>query len=474
MTLLRKALVVLVSGAVVVACATEETPSGGPSGGPQSRTEKVQRYGYGPERDNGFTYQPDVVLIEGGPEAILAVTPDGLVWTMDGDAGGVEDLEPGKIMFASSGAAGRVVQVSSKGGDRVVTLGPVGLTDIVRDGRLTLDRDIDLASLSFQSFDDLPGAFGGEEGAALLPSAAAASGSVIELPPVLLAAATGDKPGEAVERSKTFGDWTVTAYKSATALGLKAERGLAKEGLKIQLDAHLVVNDLHITTDVPITAGQVGHSGFQMTGVTGIVAELKGGAGNGLADNRKVKIALPIELKEPILLAGFPATLIQKFKFLVETGFSAKNGNLTARGTWAVDGPLGFDGTNLVTPTVTPKEKLIESLQGVSVGINSVVASVSFETGLQVGLPVAAAGPYARLIATVTLLNGSAIGIVKCRQSTFLLELKSGVGISVYSPAKTVIQKLFGIVIPEEAPLPTKEVYKRPTDYLPKVPVCQP
>ena len=453
-------------------------------------------YGFGPQRDGAFTYQPDVVLIDGGPAAIRGVSSDGLVWTMDGNAGGVDDLAPGKIMFAASEAAGRVVNVESQGDDRLVTLAPVRLTDIVRDGRIALDRDIDLTSMSFRGAPDLPGAY--EESGATTVGANAATmpqvlagalattvganaatmpqvlaGALVELPTLVLQG--GDTPADpaATEYTKKFGEWEVTGYRGASKLGLRADRGLAKDGLKIQFEAELQVSDLHITTDVPITAGEVGHSGLQVTGINGISFSMKGGAGNGLQDNRKVTIAFPIELKEPVIIAGFPATLTQKFKFLVETGFSAKNGNLSAQGTWAIDGPLGFDGTTLTTPTITQTgKKIVDSLSGVSVGTNFVIAAVSFELGLQVGLPVAGAGPSATIITSVTLLNGSSIGIVQCRQTTFVLNVTSGVGVSVYAPAALAIKKLFGYEIPKDKELFRREVVSF-KDYEPKVPVCQ-
>jgi hypothetical protein len=435
--------------ALVVGCGGAASPV--PHDAPGSLTANVIRYGYGPHETKDLTYQPDVVLIEGGPEAIVDVSPNGLVWTMDGRAGGVRDLRPGKIMFAASEAVGRVLKVEEHGDERDVTLAPVRLTDVIRDGRLTLDQDVDLAAMSFQGAPDLPGAFEESPGLALM--------------------AATEEGAHGTKASHTFGAWEVTAYKTATSLGLKAERGLAAGGLKIVLDAHFTVADLHVSTDVPISAGQVGHSGFRLTGITGFAVDLKGGAGNGLKDNRKVKIEFPIELKQPVLIGGFPATLTQKFKFLVETAFSARNGNLGAHGSWTVDGPLGFDGTNLTTPTITAKDRLVDSLAGVSVGINSVVAAVSFEFGLQAGLPVAGAGPYARLVTAVTLLNGSSIGIVQCRQTTIDATLKAGVAINVYSPVKAAIKKLFGYDIPAEKELLTKQLLKL-RDYAPKVAVC--
>jgi len=489
----RPALAAIAAGALVVGCSASVAGHGSDrtGGGGQGSTAagaNVLRYGYGPQKNGSFTYQPEVVLIDGGPNAIRSVSSDGLVWTMDGHAGGVRDLQPGKIMFAASDAAGRVVKVEARGADIAVTLAPVRLTDIVKDGHIKVDQDVSLDSLSFQGPADLPGAYGGEEDlsvkrtptpSATAPSSPSASpsraASLVQLPPLHLAATGGSEPPSqppgGAQVTKKFGEWDVTAYKSASQLGLKIERGLAKDALKIAMDAHLDVANLHVSADVPVTAGEVGHSGFRLTGVTGVGVSIEGGAGNGQQDNRKVKIAFPIELKEAVIIGGFPATLSQKFKFIVETAFSAKNGNLKAAGMWNVDGPLGFDGTTLSTPTISAKDSLVESLSGVSVGVNAVVAAISFEFGLAVGLPVAGAGPYAKLITTVTLLNGSSIGIVQCKQTTFTATVKAGVGINIFSPAKSLIKKLLHYDIPEEKELLTKDVLKV-SSYLPKVAVC--
>jgi hypothetical protein len=59
-----------------------------------------------------------------------------------------------------------------------------------------------------------------------------------------------------------------------------------------------------------------------------------------------------------------------------------------------VDGPFGFDGTTPSTPTIAKDESLVESLSGVSVGVNAVVAANSFEFGLPADLarPVVGTG----------------------------------------------------------------------------------
>ena len=73
-------------------------------------------------------YHPDVVIVEGGPDAVRSVSANGLVWTIKGDAGHAGDLAPGKILFVTGRSAGRVLGVHRDGDDLVVTIGPVELT----------------------------------------------------------------------------------------------------------------------------------------------------------------------------------------------------------------------------------------------------------------------------------------------------------------------------------------------------------
>lgn len=115
------------------------------------------RYGYAPKPDDSVVYQPDVVLVEGGGGAIRSVREDGFTYVIDGDAAGVDEVQPGKIMFVTSEALGRVVRVEKSGGDRAVTLAPVRLHDVVRDAQITFDQPLDLTAQAFEPLPDLLG-----------------------------------------------------------------------------------------------------------------------------------------------------------------------------------------------------------------------------------------------------------------------------------------------------------------------------
>src|SRR5208283_2852977 len=81
------------------------------------------RYGASPEQNSKITYQPDVVFV-GGADSIVSVSADGLIWTISGSSPNVNELRPGKIMFASSLGVGRVLKVSQQGANKQVVLGP--------------------------------------------------------------------------------------------------------------------------------------------------------------------------------------------------------------------------------------------------------------------------------------------------------------------------------------------------------------
>ncbi|HVH41726.1 MAG TPA: hypothetical protein VM925_05265 [Labilithrix sp.] len=447
-----------------------------PAAKPGASAGPGPRYGYGPAQGGAFTYQPDVVIIGGGSEAVRSVRSDGLAWTIDGHAPGARDLAPGKIMFATSESVGRVVKVEPAGEDIVVTLAPVELTDVVKDGRIAVDQAIDLDAMSFQVIPDLPGALTeGEE----IGGGPAASPNTIDvvLPTAhILAVESGPKnlpgPEPSLQAKTKVGDWDVTAMKSKTKIGITAERGLKQvSGLKANISLNLLLKDLRVLADVPIANGVVGPSKFRIDGVTGITLDLAAGAAGGNEDNRKVRIEFPIEIKQPMVIGGFPATLKQRFKFLVETAFSAKNGNLSASGVWRLDGPIGFDGTTLTTPAFSTEKSILDSLTSISPGANGIVTAAEFRFTLGVGLPVAGAGPYAALVGSFGLTHGSSLGIVQCRGATLVLNAKGGVGISISTPLKKALDKVLGVKVPEEKDLLEKDIVNR-SQTVPDVPAC--
>jgi hypothetical protein len=485
----RRHITILVPVVLLSACA-------GPRDGANPQTEHRESgddaladlYGLGPRPDRSMTYKPDVILIEGGPQVIRGVSADGLTWSIDANAAGADRLKPGTIMFATSQAVGRVVRLAARSNVLNVTLSPVDLGEVIRDGRLVLDQVVPLESLTL--FEAPQIAEGYEDIASNQLVAHDMDRSTMRFSPAmhrltppgtiigadrisLTSQGSGAKEAAADlnQKSTTVGDWSLTADKSGGTAGLRAERGLAGAktvgagktiagtDLMVALDAHVELSGLRVVADIPVTRGEVGTSHFRVYGVEGLVMNVQAGSVNGLSDNRKARIEFPIQLRQNVIIGGFPAVLTQKFRFLVHTAFTAKNGNITASGEWDVDGSMGIDGQTVTLPTVTARgTKLIDSIMGVSVGVNGIVVAVSFEFGLVFGLPIAGAGPTASSITSLGLTNGSSLGIVQCKQVSITSDVNAGVSIQVFDPIKQALKKVLGVDIPAERPLVRKNV----------------
>ncbi|TDC29624.1 hypothetical protein E1211_25745, partial [Micromonospora sp. 15K316] len=133
------ALAVLLSGAV--AC---QGGNGGDSGVVDPYDPVAVRYGLAPRPHPDVTYQPDVVFVGGGGNAVRSVTDDGLTWRIDPEAEHADELAPGRVMFLTSRAVGRVAQVRRDGRDLAVTIAPVELTEVIRDGSFRTDAPVPL------------------------------------------------------------------------------------------------------------------------------------------------------------------------------------------------------------------------------------------------------------------------------------------------------------------------------------------
>lgn len=527
-------------------------------------TDPVSRYGYGPAPDPHITYQPDVVLVGGGPKVIRSVSSDGLTWTLDGSAQGVANLQPGKVMFASARAAGRVVGVEHNGSDLAVTVAPVSLTDVVKDGHLTLDQPLDLESMLYQQIPDQPGTLvdlkttspGGStdtptDAATDTPTDASSSDAssadsgaptdtasssdtssgttsdpssdaptdpsstdpgaptdtasatdaagtrVIKLPPVNLAAAVAATPGRLpppgpsvknnpnASVSTSVGNFEITPYRDGKNIGFTATYS---QGLKLSLDFSLDASNAAVHADVPISGGQAAStSQMWISGIKAVRVKLLAGSANGLSDNQKVRIQLPIDLgSELVPVYGIPTTIAMKMTFIVDTGFSAKDSTLSASGTIPLSGDVGFGAAPGSAASGSSDGGLINSLSGTSVGVNAVVIAANVKAGWGLGFAAAMAGPYASLTFSAGFTVGSDIGMLKCKSVTYKVTVGGGVGLSVSTDAidgfKKALQdaapnatawlgKSFGRGVSKD--FPTVTALSR-TDYFPKVNGCNP
>jgi hypothetical protein len=113
---------------------------------PHSLSATELRYGIAPKRDPRVTYGDDVIVMEHGDQAIRSAASDGLTWTIDASAPGADQIQEGKVLFATSRAVGRVMRATRNGNAINVVLGPVEITDVVTKGNFAASQPIDLNS----------------------------------------------------------------------------------------------------------------------------------------------------------------------------------------------------------------------------------------------------------------------------------------------------------------------------------------
>jgi hypothetical protein len=392
----------------------------------------ARAYGFAPDpHAPNVTYQPDVVFVSGGPAAVRGGSADGLTWVLDGKAGGVDRVVAGKVLYASSRVAGRVLDVRRDGQDVAVTLGPVQLGEIVKNGRFKFTGDIEVGTMAIQEIPELPGLrapLAPAGGGKATPAAFLRAGPTPALPaPNLPPPFTGG--------TKEFGmsDWKGRIARDSGTVTLHVEH-LDEAGLKVLADIGFVFASPHLDADLGLVDGEVGDSELRLRGLREVSLDLNTGSANGLSDNQHLKFEIPVSLDAPVILGGVAFNLNVRFKFLVNTAFSAKNSTLSASGAWTTDGPIGFDKTSgkisVQKPKIEVKKDLLKSLSGISIGANGFVFATDIRIMLGLGIPAANAGPYGRLTTSVGLTVGSDLGIVKCRQATVVVSAGGGVGMS--------------------------------------------
>ena len=123
-------LVVLFVGlAIVAGCGRRRTSRSGPTRQLKKSelTVAEQKYGIAPIPGPSVTYQPDVIVVGGGADAIRAESSNGFIWTIDGNAPHAAELVPGKIFFLTGRAVGRVLDVHKDGSNLVVVVWKIPL-----------------------------------------------------------------------------------------------------------------------------------------------------------------------------------------------------------------------------------------------------------------------------------------------------------------------------------------------------------
>jgi hypothetical protein len=485
---------------------------------PHTLSESQVKFGVAPRRDPSVEYQPDIILMENGDKAIKSVATDGMTWTFDANAPQVSDFQEGKVVFATGRAVGRVLSLKRQGDSVSVILGPVQLTDVIRNGSFEMNESVDLNNMisyvapdypqppdtsappktSFNlktspnhvnermvlsrvshagkwtpasmvsSFADgrresyyrtgrrwspnrahaqrlanSPGiGFGGARlvrtsGQLQMPGVPGVSG----IQPLQVPLQPFDPP-------KLLGQLPLVNLAGGKAIpmagsdgGVGVEYDYDQGGLKLRASGYMTMRDSGVSFFLHIKDG-VQDCGIRLKGSVGIKLHLNASAAKDFQANFHKKLWLPIDLSIP-LGGPVPLSLTFNSSFLIETAFSAKTSVLNAEGEYSfgagMDAGYWAKAWRLDTgASVQTNTDIGNSVEGISVGINSVVMGFNIRTMVGMGAFGFNAGVYIAFRFSGTALKAPNIAYA-CKQGTIDINLDTGVGYAIPQWVTTAI-----------------------------------
>jgi hypothetical protein len=436
---------------------------------PSEMSETERRWGMAPKRGAGIVYQDNIILMEHGDQAIRSFAANGLSWNFDANAPQVNEIQPGKIVFATGRAVGRVLAVQRNGDQVSAILGPVQLTDLVKQGKFMYDQPLDLNSAVAIAAPDYPGAVNSTAMQNRTPGAQSSiqggsgtwhvaeyyvvsdtgewtpmktvtgSGARVRKPTLIRSSfhpsnrlrpmQAGPNLGNAgnLGNLNNFNPGPIPTPKipmiplnglQATpcvdcgGLGLKMYQ--EKDGLRVWVTVVFHLIHPHVIFCASIENGSI-EANLQLAGGAGVTATLDAASSQEFTGGNIKEVGLiPLDITVPIGGIFLPLQIDLSQSIDLESAFSAKTSRLHGEGGIDLTGEIAADyhkgAWEITPPSGQIKQNLAGMVTGISVGINSLVFAVSQRLMVGVGALSFATGPYVDLISSVTSLKGSSIG----------------------------------------------------------------
>jgi hypothetical protein len=377
---------------------------------------RERRFGGSITRYDGVVYQPNVVVIGGGANAVRSSSPDGLLWTIDANAPGASELRVGKIMLATAFASGRVLKVSHLGKNLQVILAPVALTDIVRDGEFKSDGAIPLGH------------------------------------PIVVHSKLTPPKGKGRKTSRLAGSGSSDEFSTQTTC---CEGGV---GLHVHYDDHssgrlsalilLHIEHPTVTFDIDISLSKLVEAKFALHGSGGLRYSLKGATYNTNGSVKSPPTVVPYT--DTIPLAG-PLSLTLSQAFIVSMQLAGQAA-LEATGDYSIHGTLGFTfgagGARADAVAMTTHEAITKNTLSLGAGINSIAIGWSLRATVGIGLVGFSAGAFFELQPGIALTADETPLSLRhgCVKASLDVTSKAGVGYTIPTYALSVINAILGVV----------------------------
>jgi hypothetical protein len=450
------------------------------------------QYGASPTRSGDVTYQPDVVVMEHGADAIHGYSSDGLTWLLDPNAPHVAELQPNKIMFATGRAVGRVLAVTKQGNDVAVTLGPAALTDIVSDVQMSFEQPVDLSSVIVYTAPNAPLSGDltpliqdttktsdartgngdqvvinrGRQTGWIVPVSLQSRPAIAAVPALWREPPMGDAQGGpvgqvfnlvgpmiGVPRPVTVSGFKVTPYSGG---GMGISIATSSPNLMMIASGGVRLDQPSVKVTLDIKHGAVQTAELELRGVGALLVDLQAGTQVGRTGNINKVYYVPTDMSIPIFGKVLPIAITFRQSFLVETAFTAKNSTLNAGGeedfTGAVSMGLHNGSWGVSAPTsMTDKRDLLQSINGVSLGASSIIFGWGTKVIVGLGAFGFATGPYIGYNTQVAVVRGSDLttGLVPvppCHGAILSLSLNVGVGYSLPAPLVSAVNSILRLL----------------------------
>jgi hypothetical protein len=370
------------------------------------------RYGGDFDQHSGIVYQPDVVVIEHGADAVRSVSDNGLLWTLAADAPGVDRLAVGKIMLATSLGSGRVLKLGRDGDTVQVLLGPVALTDVIRDADLGSAAPIPLSDALYYGAPKQPGTVVGAPRFLSLPTGPTLPPPSTEPPAVDL------------------GDFQVKPYRTSDELGLSIYESHGSGHLRGTLG--IKVQKPTVTFRLVIRGSKVIEASVRLHGAIGIHVAFEAAEMDQSGSFANKVVNVPLQLTIP--LGGFRLTVTQSFDLGLALSGRAL---LTGDGEYGLRGDLAFgviDGKPAFNPVATTVTKPLDhNVNSYGVASNSITLGYSARISIGIGAIAFSVGAWYQLRFGLTAVSDTVLSDLSrsCVTDSLTVDSKYGIGYSI-------------------------------------------
>jgi hypothetical protein len=382
-------------------------------------TEAERQYGRAPVPDPSVVYQPDVLIVAGGAGSVRGVNANGLGCSIDAHVANADRIRPGMIAFVTGRCVGRVLAAQRRGDTLDLILGPVEITDIIREGSFRLEQPLDLDDTIVYEAPDWPGTTTNTDPLNL-------SGEFA--PPRFQRVADEPKTGNVpLVNRKMIGAWAPLSEKGVKFLGYAT----------VNLEAP------SLSFVLLIQGGQVTRCELELRGAAGLKMGFDAGTEPTGFTNVGAVRDLPYDVTIPIG-GPVPFSVLIRQSYVLQTGFSANSTILKNTGEYAFKGSfrLGYSDKKwkIDAPTgFTVKTSPADAINGASLGFMALVFTHQLKVMVGVGAFGFATGPYTAFRSTIAIARspdteGSQFGgptvrgLARCNQATLTLSMAVGIG----------------------------------------------